>query len=130
MDLKELSSISVKKPGSSDDVSLLQLADDWAEYVLRLDEQLIEAGADLAGIKEFVGGLQVRDRLEEGLADVTAPALIRAADALYKACTHRDDHRVLARLDDDLPTQPWWWERIPASGPLASEFSKQARLLR
>lgn len=130
MDLEELSSISVKRPGGSDDVSLLQLADDWAEYVLRLDEQLIEAGADLAGIKEFVAGLQVRDRLAEGLADATAPALIRAADALYKACTHQDDHRVLARLDDALPTQPWWWERIPASGPLASEFSKQARRLR
>lgn len=134
MELEELASTMVSRPGGAGEVSILKLADDWAEYVLRLEGQRIEVGSDLAGIKEFVAGLMVRDRLEKGLnpdaGDTPAPALVLAVDALYRACTHRDDHRVLALLDEDLPTSPWWWERIPASGPLASEFSKQARRLR
>lgn len=134
MELEELASTKVSQPGGSGELSIMQLADDWAKYVLRLEGERIEVGSDLAGIKEFVAGLMVRDRLEKGLnpdaGDTAPPALVLAVDALYRGCTHKDDHRVLVLLDEDLPTRPWWWERIPASGPLASEFSKQARRLR
>ncbi|HEX2149946.1 MAG TPA: hypothetical protein VHI31_07245 [Actinomycetota bacterium] len=135
MDVKDLSATPVKLPDGQD-ASLLELVDSWAERVLRLEEAAQAPGpyTDLSPVKEFVSGLQVRDRLEQSLTDNTsgssAPALIRAVDALYRAYTLQDDHRVLARLDEDLPTEPWWWSRIPAAGPLAAEFSKQARKLR
>jgi hypothetical protein len=135
MDVKELSTTPVKLPDGQD-ASLLELVDNWAECVLRLEEKAQPAApaSDLAGIKEFVAGLLVRDRLEQALAANTAgssaPALVRAVDALYSAYTLRDDHKVLAKLDEAAPTEPWWWGRIPAEGPLAAEFSRQARRLR
>lgn len=133
MDLKELSTTSVKLPDGKES-SLLELLDDWANRVLKLEEGAQTTTADeLAGIKEFVALLQVRDRLEQALADEkesSVPALVKAVDALYSAYTLRDDHKVLAKLDDAAPTEPWWWSRIPATGPLAAEFSRQARRLR
>jgi len=133
MDLKELSTTSVKLPDGQES-SLLELLDDWAGRVLKLEEGAQTTGADeLAGIREFVASLQVRDRLEQALSDEaesSVPALVKAADALYSAYTLRDDHKVLSKMDSGAPTEPWWWGRIPAGGPLAAEFSRQARKLR
>lgn len=133
MDLKDLSTTSVKLPDGRES-SLLELLDEWAGRVLKLEEGAQTASADeLAGIKEFVAALQVRDRLEKALADEaesSVPDLVKAVDALYSAYTLNDDHQVLSRMDDAAPTEPWWWGRIPAGGPLASEFSRQARKLR
>jgi hypothetical protein len=135
MDVKDLSTTPVKLPDGKE-ASLLELVDDWADRVLRLEEKAQSAAfdTDLKGIRQFVAALKVRDRLEEALAANTrgssAPALVRAVDALYRAYTLKDDHKVLSKLDEAAPTQPWWWERIPAEGPLAAEFSRQARRLR
>lgn len=133
MDLKELSTTSVKLPDGQES-SLLELLDRWAGYVLSLEENAQQPSAEeLAGIKDFVAGLTLRDRLEKALTDApqsSVPALVKAVDALYSAYTLRDDHKVLAKLDDAAPTEPWWWSRIPATGPLAAEFSRQARRLR
>lgn len=133
MDLKDLTTTSVKLPDGQES-SLLELLNDWAGRVLKLEESAQTAGSDeLAGIKEFVASLLLRDRLEKALSDEaesTVPALVKAVDALYSAYTLRDDHEVLSKMDSGAPTEPWWWSRIPAGGPLAAEFSRQARRLR
>jgi hypothetical protein len=133
MDLKDLTTKSVKLPDGQES-SLLELLNDWAGRVLKLEESAQPAAGDeLAGIKEFVASLLLRDRLEQAIADAaesSVPALVKAVDALYSAYTLRDDHKVLSRMDSGAPTEPWWWGRIPAGGPLAAEFSRQARKLR
>lgn len=133
MDLKDLTTKSVKLPDGQES-SLLELLNDWAGRVLKLEESAQPAAGDeLAGIKEFVASLLLRDRLEQAIADEaesSVPALVKAVDALYSAYTLRDDHKVLSRMDSGAPTEPWWWGRIPAGGPLAAEFSRQARKLR
>lgn len=133
MDLKDLTTTSVKLPDGQES-SLLELLNDWADRVLRLEESVQTAGNDeLDGIKEFVSSLLLRDRLEKALSDEaesSVPALVKAVDALYSAYTLRDDHKVLSKMDSGAPTEPWWWSRIPAGGPLAAEFSRQARRLR
>lgn len=133
MDLKDLTTKSVKLPDGQES-SLLELLNDWAGRVLKLEESAQPAAGDeLAGIKEFVASLLLRDRLEQAIADEaesSVPALVKAVDALYSAYTLRDDHKVLSKMDSGAPTEPWWWGRIPAGGPLAAEFSRQARQLR
>lgn len=131
MDLGELSTTPVKLPDGSDS-TLLEALDSWADYVLKVADGIPTTPGDpeLAGIRKFVAGLFIRDGLEKGLAGLSAPAIVRAVDALYAASTLKDDHSVLSKLDDSLPTEPWWWGRIPGSGALAAEFSRQARMLR
>jgi len=40
-----------------------------------------------------------------------------------------DDRRVIHLIDRGAPSEPWWWHRLPAAGPIASEADTIANRL-
>jgi len=56
------------------------------------------------------------------------PATVDAIDDLFRRFTVLDVSGAL-RLSgiDDLPSEPWWWLRIPTVGPVAEDLAAWSR---
>jgi hypothetical protein len=111
---------------ADDPIYLLDLADGWAQHVLRF---IAEAGSqetppDFWGGDDFIGALHLRSRLEEALRGepIDLPT-VAAVDELFRRFTKSDDDAWLQRSGHEIPSEPWWWQRVPAAGPAAKEMA-------
>lgn len=125
----ELASVLV--PIGEREISGLDLVDSWAYEVLRLYRESFGSETRESWIPDdFVAALYTRDRLEtvlRGLGDERELPSVLAVDELFRSFTVADPARVLNEWDsDELPSEPWWWQRIPKQGPIAKELSKFA----
>ncbi len=115
--------------GNGREPSLLELVDGWTGHVLRLyleRETTLTASPSAWGVHDFIAALYVRDGVERGLAMLSDEAVhiaaVDVADELLRSFTALDVDGLLQRFQPDLPTQPWWWKRVPALGPVAEEL--------
>lgn len=106
-------------------------AEGWATFVSMIS-LLRRWTAVVDGLTTFDGGLpqyaenlRVRDELAAALAGGSGRfveqlgALVGEVDARFQQVTVPDDGRLAAAVP--VPEAPsWWWERRPASGPLAT----------
>jgi hypothetical protein len=109
--------------------SLLQLVDAWSDHVLRLyrerDMTLAEAPSAW-GVHDYIAALSIRDHLEHGLEQITEqriPSVVEIADELLRTFTATASAGMtrLSAFDETIPTEPWWWQRLPTTGPVAEE---------
>jgi hypothetical protein len=113
---------------------LLDLLDDWAARVLKLytdaRERALFDDPKTWGVHDFIGSLYLRDAIERGIKSVTGSdgsvtiTTLAAIDALLRSFTVDDDRQILRHLEPDAPREPWWWRRLPATGPIAMEVAR------
>jgi hypothetical protein len=79
------------------------------------------------GAHDWIAALYIRDRVQHAVdsrpAHDDVPATVQVTDELFRSFTTPDERHLLQRLADDSPREPWWWGRIPKSGPVASDLS-------
>jgi hypothetical protein len=80
---------------------------------------------------DLAGTLFLRDHLHRALSQLRPPLLERmerhvaAADGRFRSCTVDDPEQRMAKVADvDMTDLPWWWFRVPDSGPIAEELSR------
>lgn len=125
----ELTAVLV--PIGEREISGLDLVDAWAYEVLRLYRESFGSETRESWVPEdFIAALYTRDRLEAMLSELGADRelpTVLAVDELFRSFTVDDPSRVLSAWgSDELPSEPWWWQRIPGQGPIAEELSKFA----
>lgn len=121
--------------------SLLGLIDAWAGRVLKLffdtDPGVDPNDGSTWTINDLVGALYLRDAVERGLRDLAQRrgrsmaevAAVRAVDELFKTFTADDKRGVVQLTDTAAPSSPWWWRRLPVTGPVATEADEIAHRL-
>ena len=111
--------------------SLLYVVEAWAAHVLKLfEEHRVSSIGEAWGVHDFIAALYLRDQLEAALRGIPGidrePALVRVTDHLLMSFTAEDSGRRLNRVRPTVPSDPWWWRRLPTSGPVALELDQIA----
>ncbi|WP_280319516.1 hypothetical protein [Nocardia wallacei] len=110
---------------------VLDLLVSWALHVEKIDSDRFKSPADRGvwGGYDLVAAFSVRDFLAgciEQLGNPLKDKVIRLAeryDTRLRSITIDDEKQVLRRyVEVDLTAAPWWWRRIPDSGPLLEEL--------
>jgi ribonuclease HI len=129
----EAASLFIAEPDR--DVFLLDLVDSWASHVCRFVKEAsvsgLVTGSRHWGADDWIGALYIRDHLErvlERLGIGGTLATVEVTDELFRRFTVTDVSGAL-RLSgiDDLPHEPWWWLRVPTTGPVAYELATWSR---
>jgi hypothetical protein len=111
----------------------IHLAKDWAERVQKFDADRARAWSDRRVWTEhdLAGALFLRDFLQEALEQLS-PSLrsrmesyVGRADAQFRSYTVDDPAGKMAKIADvDLAGRPWWWRRVPVSGPITEDLAR------
>jgi hypothetical protein len=118
----------VHETGHGRTVVVLDLIDSWAGHVLRLFRESTGQVPDSWGAHDYIAALYVRDRLGNALKRMTNeihrddPFSVQTIDSLFVSFTSADVEHQLRRFQDELPGDPWWWQRIPTTGPVATQL--------
>jgi hypothetical protein len=112
-------------------LTVIELATAWALHVRKIDGDRAAPPDDPRtwGPHDLVAALYIRDfladclsRLPGGLGE-KASAAIRRTDEMFVAVTQPDDGHLVAPVAEvDVAGKPWWWHRIPDSGPMLDEL--------
>lgn len=129
----ELASLFVTR--SDEEFFLLDSVDSWAGHVNRFVKEASGSaplGSTPWGAYDWIAALHLRDHLRRALSEleiVEPLATIEVTDELFRRFTVPDESGLL-RLSgmDDLPSEPWWWHRVPSAGPAADEFAEWLRI--
>jgi hypothetical protein len=108
-------------------IPLLGLIDSWALQVSRLLEESHRETypEDSWGAHDLIGALHTRDRVKAALepfGDEMLPTVV-AIDSLFKSFTTIDSE-ALRMFDPAVPTEPWWWHRVPQQGLIARDLAQ------
>lgn len=100
----------------------------WASEVLIFYGELDVRDREW-GVYDLIGAYELRRRIETSIhADplsLAESAVLRAVDELLVSFTQPiDDPEGLRRILSDVPTEPWWWMRIPVRGPPRDEYDE------
>ena len=118
---------------------LLDLIDSWADHVLRFLREAhpaFDAPALAWGVHDFVASLYIRDRVQQGIMaysmdfDATLPPTVVISDEVFRSFTAQDDRGDLRLVFNDIPSEPWWWQRVPKAGPVLTELQEIVSRLR
>jgi len=111
----------------------IDLAVGWMNDVQKIDEDraLPSSNRSIWTEHDLAGTLFLRDFLQKAL-DQLSPSVksrmedyVRQTDERFRSYTVDDPAgRMAAVAAVDLATRPWWWRRVPESGPIA-EFLTQ-----
>lgn len=110
---------------------VLDLLVSWALHVEKIDSDRLGSAADRGvwGGYDLVAAYSVRDFLAGCLERLGNPlrgkviGVVESYDTQLRSITVDDEKQVLRRyVDSDLTDAPWWWHRIPDSGPLLEEL--------
>jgi hypothetical protein len=110
-------------------IYLLDIVDSWARHVLRLAVEAAappDPTANTWGAHDYIAALHIRDRLEHALSTtqpVVELACVAATDELFRRFTVIDESGKLRGCGVDVPLEPWWWQRVPAEGPVAEDLT-------
>lgn len=114
-------------------LSVIELATSWALHVRKIDSDRTMPPDDPArwGPHDLVAALYIRDFLNRCISWLPTELgekvidAIRPYDDMYRAITHPDDKRIMARVAErSVTNKPWWWHRIPDSGPMLKELEE------
>jgi hypothetical protein len=112
-------------------LNVIELATAWALHVRKIDADrtMPPDDAHTWGPHDLVAALYIRDFLADCLSRLPerlnekASVAIRPYDEGFLAVTQPDDDQVVARVAEvDVAGKPWWWHRIPDSGPMLDEL--------
>jgi hypothetical protein len=100
-----------------------------AERSLSYDDPAVREDVRVWGAHDLAAALYIRDRVEQALAEPDAPPqareMVAVVDAKFMAGTRPGGRRLISLLlNEDLSGTPWWWDRIPTSGPIAEELNQ------
>jgi hypothetical protein len=118
-------------------LSVIQLAASWARHVRKIgtDRTMPPDHPQTWGPYDLAAALHLRDFLADCISRLPAKlgdkviAVVRPYDEMFQEMTQPDDdHLVQMVSDSSLEGKPWWWHRIPDSGPMLDEFRAWARL--
>ncbi|RDI52662.1 hypothetical protein [Nocardia mexicana] len=110
---------------------VLDLLVSWKLHTEKIDSDRFKSPGDRGvwGGYDLVAALSVRDFLADCIDQLSEPLrnrimdLVDECDELFRSISVSDDRRLLDQYaDSDLSTAPWWWHRIPDSGPLRAEL--------
>lgn len=112
-------------------LSIIQLAASWAAHVRKIgaDRTMPPDHPRTWGPYDLVAALHIRDFLAR-CADQLSPELkakvitrILPYDQMFQDITQPDDNQLVARIEgESVADKPWWWHRIPDSGPMLDEL--------
>jgi hypothetical protein len=120
---------------------LLDLVDAWAGRVLKplsdTDPGVNPNDAATWTVHDLVGALYLRDAVERGVRKLSEShanaraeiAVVTAVDELFRMFTVDDERGIIHLVDPGAPSEPWWWHRLPAVGPVAGEADTIANRL-
>ena len=126
----ELATITIASPEGRT-TELLDLVDAWAGHVMRLSVEAHQDSDSLEfpwGVHDFIAALYIRDRVEHGIrqrslsSNADIPPTVAVADELFRSFTLEDRQGTLQSVAQDAPTDPWWWRRLPKTGPVIAEL--------
>jgi hypothetical protein len=98
----------------------------WRDRVAAIARQASHdpSAPDLT-VHDMIGAYHLRNALEGANVGAWANSDIAAADAELRDITEVDPYGYGIRIaDDDNPTTPWWWMRIPRSGQIRDEIEQ------
>jgi hypothetical protein len=112
-------------------LSVIELVTAWAAHVRKIgaDRTMPPDDPRTWGPYDLVAALHIRDflarcadRLPAELRDKVIAAIV-PYDQLFREMTQPDDSQLVARIEQEsVAGEPWWWHRIPDSGPLLDEL--------
>jgi hypothetical protein len=119
----------------TDDKTLdaVDLAWGWASRVRKMDNDRALPWSDRTVWNEhdLAGSLFIRNFLQKALEKVpesVRPRLqdyVDQADAQFRSYTVDDPAGKMARIAHvDLAGRPWWWRRVPVSGPITEDLAR------
>ena len=109
------------------------LLDAWAG-ALQVIQSSLTAPADpwpsrRWGAFDYVRSLRFRTELETTLAPLRRDPeqgfdVLDALDSWSRTFTIEDTDHLLSLVTDDIPTDAWWWSRIPVSGAILDDLRR------
>ncbi|SEC52144.1 hypothetical protein SAMN04489727_4054 [Amycolatopsis tolypomycina] len=112
-------------------LGVLDLLVAWALHVRKIgaDRAKPASDRDVWGAHDLVAAMFLRSFLAVCLEELPQPLHGKVAeqvarhDERFKSMTRPDDERLLEQVaGEDLSAKPWWWHRVPDSGPIAEEL--------
>jgi hypothetical protein len=112
-------------------LSITELAASWAAHVRKIgaDRTMPPDDPRTWGPYDLVAALHLRDflarctdRLPTELREKVIVAVL-PYDQMFRDITQPDDDQLVALIEDEsVADKPWWWHRIPDSGPMLDEL--------
>ncbi|GGK49967.1 hypothetical protein [Nocardia camponoti] len=134
-ELAEIDSRSIKREsdGSKDALSLLI---NWRSHIEKIDRDRALSWDDRSVWNQYdlVAALTIRDHLQCALE--VLPADVRSkienwvlkVDEKFSDFTVSDSgERIQRVVGQSINGRQWWWFRIPADGPIATDFERMAK---
>jgi hypothetical protein len=112
-------------------LSVIELATAWALHVSKIgaDRTASPDAPATWGPHDLVAALYIRDFLAECIGQLPAElgekvsVAIRPYDEVFRSVTQLDRDRLVAHVAEvSVIDKPWWWHRIPDSGPMLDEL--------
>ena len=112
-------------------LSVIELMAAWALHVNKIGADRTALPDDPAtwGPHDLVAALYIRDFLAECVSRLSTElgdrvgAAIRPYDDMFRSVTQLDRDHLVARVAEmSMIDKPWWWHRIPDSGPMLDEL--------
>ncbi|MEV4239055.1 hypothetical protein AB0J47_28190 [Nocardia sp. NPDC049737] len=114
--------------------TVLELVAAWAAHVEKIDKDRAKPTSDpkVWGAYDLLAAMSMRSSLEKSMSQM--PDSIRGKisfltteiDKQFVSITQPDEKNLVAEFEEaDLSNRPWWWHRIPDSGPILDELSNQ-----
>jgi hypothetical protein len=113
------------------EIDAIELATGWANSVQKidLDRALPWSDRTVWNEHDLAGTLFTRDRLQQALERLPAPlrdrltGWVAGVDERFRSYTVDDPAGRMAKLAEvDLTGRPWWWRRVPDSGPIVEDL--------
>jgi hypothetical protein len=119
--------------GGDTDADAIELAISWDAHVEKIDNDRVLPWSDRTVWNEhdLAGALFMRDFLQDALDQL--PATLRErlqtwvaeSDARFRSYTVDDPAGRMAKIAEvDLTGRPWWWRRVPDSGPITEDLAR------
>jgi len=119
--------------GTDPERDAIDMAVAWAKHVAKIDADRALAWTDHSVWNEhdLAGSLFQRDFLERAMGQL--PTALReklavwvaGVDGRFRSFTVDDPDGKMARIADvDLTGRPWWWRRVPDSGPIVEDLAR------
>lgn len=122
--------------GGNTERDVIELVVAWAKNVAKIDSDRALPASDRGVWTEhdFVGTLFLRDHVQRAL-DQLSPNVrekienyVAGTDDKFRSFTMEDSGQRTARIAEiDITGRPWWWFRVPISGPIALDLSRYIR---
>lgn len=105
----------------------------WHSHVVRISGELDLPGSDRTawGAYDLIAALALRSLLARGLENAEPSSLggfkraLNDVDSRFREFTEYDESGVVRRIDSEgRPSDEWWWDRIPSSGPIRREIEQ------